>query len=404
MVKRFLLHPYKNIDNYTYIDELSKLNALCEKYKSKSVLAIDTEFVRTQTLKPELGLIQVFDGEEVALIDPIAINDLSAFSNILVDENIVKVAHSCSEDLETLWYHLNIIPIPIFDTQIAAAFLDLGPTIGYANLVEKLFAINLDKGESRTDWIIRPLSAAQCRYAAADVTHLMAVYEHLFPQIVSKRVLDMVYDEVASLGVKKSHQLPSDLAYLQVKNNWKLQGTRLSALQLLAKWRLDEARDKNKSVNFIIKEVALFELAYKLPVTQQMLFDCHNLYAKQARLYAETLLSIIREAKAKTPEQCPSKIQRLIEFKGYKPCAQILKDLVVQFSQQLDIPEGCVASKKQINQLLKWCWFSFDELEQMNLRPDLISGWRRELFLPHLNLNGNLRKTLAEYHEIMRSL
>ncbi len=398
------MHPYKHIDGYTYISEPSQLLTLCEKYQSTSVLAIDTEFVRTQTLKPEIGLIQVFDGNEVALIDPIAISDLSAFSKILTDNNIIKVAHSCSEDLETLWYHLDIIPSPIFDTQIAAAFLDLGPTIGYANLVEKLFEISIDKGESRTDWIGRPLSEAQCNYAAADVTHLMAIYEYLYPKIVAKDLLHVVYDEVASIGQKKARQLPSSLAYLQIKNNWKLQGNRLAALQLLAKWRLDEARDKNKSVNFVIKEVALFELAYKLPITQQMLFDCHNLYAKQARLYSDRLLEIIREAKAKAPQECPSKVQRLIEFKGYKPCAQAIKELVLNLSEQLNIPEGCIASKKQINQLLKWCWFSFDELEQINLRPDLLTGWRRELFLPYLNSDASIGKTLADYHEIMRSL
>ncbi len=398
------MHPYTQNYQYIYVDNANQLAELCEHYRSQPVLAIDTEFVRTQTLTPCLGLIQVFDGKQVALIDPIAITDLSKFADILINESIVKVAHSCSEDLETLWQHLDIIPKPVFDTQVAAAMLDIGPSIGYANLIENLFSITIDKGESRTDWLQRPLSEAQCNYASADVTHLMAIYENLLVPITEHGFLPYIYDEIQALGVKKSIAMPSDLAYLQLKNNWKLHGVKLQALKLLAQWRLDEARRLNKSINFIIKEVALFELAYKLPVTQQLLFDCHNLYAKQARLYGDQLLNIIRQAKATPIEACPPPIQRLIEFKGYKPCAQLLKELIEQISEEQRIPQACLASKKQLNQLLKWCWFNFDELENLGLLPDVLSGFRRDLFYPHVNENSLIGKKIAENHEIMRSL
>jgi ribonuclease D len=403
------LHPYNKIYDYLYINTAAQLSELCEHYATLDVLAIDTEFVRTQTLTPILGLIQVFDKEQVALIDPVAIEDLSEFATILTNTNIIKVAHACSEDLEALWHHLRVIPAPIFDTQFAAGVLGLGVSVGYANLVEKLFEISVDKGESRTDWIQRPLSAAQCAYASADVTHLMALYEHIFTQTQAVKKSHWVINEIHQLGIKKSMQLPSEIAYYSLKNNWKLKGKQLSALKALAKWRLEEARKENMSVNFVIKEIALFEIASKLPDTPQALFDCHNLYSKQARLYKDDLLTLCQAAKKDLSGQAVPRIQRLVEFSGYKACLSVIKELVDHIALEQDVPDTVLASKKQMNQLLKWCWFEFDELEFQGLNPDLLRGWRGDIFGAYLKGNQlfnqrNLPALIAGYHEIKRSL
>lgn len=403
------MHPYNKTYQYKYIDSEYELLELCEHYATLDVLAIDTEFVRTQTLTPMLGLIQVFDKENVALIDPVAIEDLSAFSAILENQNIIKVAHSCSEDLEALWHHLGVLPAPVFDTQFAAAMLDMGSSVGYANLVEQLFSITVDKGESRTDWISRPLSGAQCAYASADVTHLMALYEHLATQIEAKNKTTWVYDEIHQLGIKKSSLLPVHLAYFNFKNNWKLRGRQLAALQMLARWRLEVAREENMAVNFVIKELALFEVASTLPENSQALFDCHNLYSKQARLYKDILLTICKSAKAMAPEDYPPRIQRLIEFSAYKTCLALVKELTEQIALEVDVPVAVIASKKQMNQLLKWCWFDFDELQTQGLKPDLLVGWRGQLVREYLDgtktiNNSSLDSLIAGHHEIKRGL
>ncbi len=395
------MHPYNRTYQPLYIDTQSKLTELCAHYASQKVLAIDTEFVRTQTLTPLLGLIQVFDGVNVALIDPVALDSLTPFADVLANNKITKVAHSCSEDLEALWHHLEVIPSPIFDTQFASSLLDIGVSIGYANLIELLFEIQIDKGESRTDWIQRPLSSAQCEYAAADVTHLMAIYEVLAPKIEARAMTSWVYQEVEQIALKKSLPLPSELAYLQLKNVWKLNRKSLSAFQKLAQWRLDLARQENKSVNFVIKEVALFEVAMKLPQTSQALFDCHNLYSRQARLYSDELLAICRQSAQLDNADCPAKIQRLIEFSGYKKALALCKDTIDKVALQHEIPVSTLASKKQINQLLKWFWFDFDELAVQGLQPDLISGWRANVLGEHLQ---DIQTKVAQQHEIKRSL
>ena len=395
------MHPYNKTYEYYYVDKVSQLEPLCAGYLQQRILAIDTEFVRTQTLTPILGLIQVFDGTQVALIDPIAIKDLSAFSSILSNQDIIKVAHSCSEDLEALWHHLNVLPIPVFDTQFAAGLLDLGTSVGYANLVEQLFEVQVDKGESRTDWTQRPLSEAQCAYASADVTHLMALYEHLSALTEARNLTPLVYQEIASLGSKKSTPVSADCVYMNLKNAWKLGRKNLAALKALAKWRLETARVQNKSVNFVIKEAALLELAIKLPQTNQALFECHNLYSRQARLYADDLLAICRECIDLSPEQCPPKLQRLIEFSGYKQAVLVIKEMIEEVAVSHEIPVAMLASKKQINQLLEWFWFTFNEVAEQDGQVDLLSGWRYQLLAPHLK---SMQTKLAGYHEIKRGL
>ena len=403
------MHLYNKTYQYKYIDSHAELDELCKHYAKLEVLAIDTEFVRTQTLTPMLGLIQVFDKENVALIDPVAIKDLSAFSAILENKNIIKVAHSCSEDLEALWHHLGVLPAPVFDTQFAAGMLDIGSSVGYANLVEQLFDISVDKGESRTDWISRPLSDAQCAYASADVTHLMALYEHLASQIEAKHKTTLIYDEIHQLGIKKSSLFPAHLAYFNLKNNWKLRGKQLAALQMLARWRLELAREENMAVNFVVKEVALFEIASTLPDNSQALFECHNLYSKQARLYKDILLTICKSVKDMAAEDYPPRIQRLVEFSAYKICFALVKEVVDKIALDEDIPVAVIASKKQMNQLLKWCWFEFDELQAQGLKPDLLTGWRGELIRKYFDgtktiNNSSLDSLIAGHHEIKRGL
>lgn len=395
------MHSYQHIHRFHYIDDFHSLSEVCQQFSTCSVLAIDTEFVRTKTLRPILGLIQIFDGTDVYLIDPIAIEDLSELATILNTPTIIKVAHSCSEDLEAIWHHLNVVPTPIFDTQFAASLLGEGNSIGYANLVEKLFSITLDKGESRTDWTQRPLSDAQLKYAAADVTHLMAIYEALNQQVSAVNKLDIVFDEIKQLSVKKTSELPSQFAYLNLKNIWRLKPKQLATIQKLAEYRVDVARQNNISLNFVIKEQALFDIAVQMPTNTAQLFQIKSLFAKQAREHGTTIIDICAECSTLSIEQCPNKLQRLIEFAGYKGTLQSLKELIEECANKNDIPPAVLASKKQMNQMLKWLWFDNDDLALQGLKPDLLLGFRYDLLKDYLT---DFISKMAQQHEIKRSI
>ncbi|WP_371192877.1 ribonuclease D [Glaciecola sp. SC05] len=369
---------------YEYICDEAALNNLCDDLRQASVVTLDTEFVRTRTLKPQLGLLQVYDGKRLALIDPVLISDLSAFTQILTNENIVKVLHSCSEDIEALHTNLGVTPNPLFDTQFAASILGKGASIGYANMVETFFSISLDKGESRTDWMARPLSNNQLDYAAADVTYLMAAYDELASELEERNLTHCVFSESEALILKKTHPFPAEYAYLTLSNNWKLSPRSLYALKHLAHWRLDLARLEDIAINFVIKEASMFEIAMKLPQNSSQLHQIHGLFGKQLRLYANDILRIVNDARSASEEMFPAKPQRLIDFQVHKKATADIKLIIEETAEKTGIPSPVLASKKQIGQVLRWCWVTQDETELQGLKPDLLTGWRRVLFIERL--------------------
>nr|WP_168710932.1 ribonuclease D [Ningiella ruwaisensis] len=381
------------LDNlaFTYITDSQSLRKLCESLSAVSAFAMDTEFVRTRTLYPDLGLIQVFDGHHLALIDPVLIDDLTPFCDLLNNQNITKVLHSCSEDIDALHRNLGTVPQPLFDTQFAASLLGKGASIGYANLVSEMFDISLDKGESRTDWIARPLSDSQLSYAAADVTYLLAAYQVLNEQIQTQGLHECVIQESQQLIHKKTTLFPAEYAYLLYSNNWKLRGKHLLAFKLLAKWRMELAREQNVAINFIIKESSMIEIAQKLPLNISQLHQLHALFGKQIRLYGNTIIAIVEKANAADESEYPPRVKRLMEFSSYKKAMSDLKAIVDTSARQHNIPEAVLASKKQLTQVLKWCWFSLDECALQGIKPDLLSAWRRPLVIDALEQHFDYR-------------
>jgi ribonuclease D len=334
--------------------------------------------------KRQLGLIQVYDGEHLGLIDPVALDDMSAFNAILSNPNIVKVLHSCSEDLDALWSNLKVIPEPLFDTQFAAKLLDMGLSLGYANLVEQMLSVHVDKGESRTDWISRPLSAQQLEYAAADVYYLLPVYRQLAERIHDIGQSSWVFAESHFLALKKRTELPPDLAYLSLKNNWKIGAQSRQALKDIASWRLQQAQQRDMAINFVLREQGMLEVAMKLPENKATLFQLPSITPKEARIHTDILLELVLKARETATVDCPPRIQRLTDFGDYKKAFAALKELCEELAVKHHTRVEILASKKQLNQWIKWCWFDIDELDAMQLQPDIVSAWRREIFADDL--------------------
>src|SRR5690606_13689065 len=126
---------------------------------------------------PKVALIQVADASSITLIDPLTIHDWEPFRALMTNEHIAKIFHSCSEDLLVFFSFLGILPGPIFDTQIATALLNEGVGLSYQNLVKLRFDVDLPKGETRSDWLQRPLTQEQLDYAALDVAYLYETWQ-----------------------------------------------------------------------------------------------------------------------------------------------------------------------------------------------------------------------------------
>ena len=368
---------------YQLIEDFISLQNLCQQYSNASVLAIDTEFVRTRTLYPKLGLLQIFDGEQLALIDPIAIDDLSPFWQLLADANITKVLHACSEDLEVFLTSANCKPVNLIDSQIMMSFLGYGLSMGYAAMVEHFTGIKLDKSESRTDWTKRPLSQNQLDYASADVEHLFSIYPKLVTQTEQAGWFSYAKQETQLLIDKKFTSIDEDQLYRQVKLAWRLNTKQLNVLQHLAKWRYQQAKARDLPLGFVVKEHTMMAVAANNPENLSAMNKLDGAEVLDIRHKGKAMLSVLKQASQDNEANYPQKIQRLDEYPGYKQTFKNVKTFISMVSEKYDLAIENLASKKQINQFLTW-YFDLNEAKVLSIDtgvyPDILIAWRKELF------------------------
>ena len=358
----------KNLVDTTpvWIDGAAELAELCERLRTQGAVALDTEFMRSRTFYPLPALVQLGDGKRCYLIDNLAIEDLEPLRALLVDTRVVKIMHSCSEDLETLDRLLGVIPEPIFDTQIAAAISGMRSGLGYAATVSALLQIDLPKSETRSDWLQRPLSESQKNYAALDVAWLPLVYALLLKKLREQDRLEWLREDCKALVEAARNPEPFDQYYRKVKGAWRLNSDQLAVLQDLCAWREREARARNMPRNHLLKENVCLSLAQAMPKYLATLAQ-PGLEGKTLRKYGETLLEIITAA-GEREDKPPRLPQPLNRAEG-----EVLKSLreeVNRLAEVADLPPEILVRKKELEALVQ------------SDAPDLegrLCGWRRQV-------------------------
>ncbi|MEH6529713.1 MAG: ribonuclease D [Photobacterium frigidiphilum] len=366
--------------NFEIITTTQRLDTICDHARTHSVVMLDTEFVRTRTLYPKLGLIQMFDGDNLVLIDPIEIEDLTPFWDLLRDQSVIKVLHACGEDLEVFQHHAGCLPTPMIDTQLMAAFLGHGVSAGFGSLVSEYVGVDLEKGEARTNWLARPLTDKQLDYAAADVFYLLPLYETLLEKVKAKGWMDALELECAALMQKRTKGIDLDKAYRLVKNAWQLNPKQLAVLQQAAKWRILEARKRDIALNFVVKELHIWKLA-KYNIQSKSVMSTEGFESMEIQRHANRLLRIVQDVEDIPAEQYPEKIIRLVDLSGYKQVVKHIKDVVTKVEVETGLAPEFLASKKQINQLISWAWKYQKSDDKL---PDMLKTWRKPLFEEHV--------------------
>lgn len=361
--------------NYQIITTQQQLEQVCQQAQQVSTVMLDTEFVRTRTYYPQLGLIQLFDGENLSLIDPLAIEDMSAFAQLLSNTNVLKVLHACGEDLEVFHNSFGCLPTPMVDTQIMAAFLGHGLSTGFASLVGNYLSIELDKSESRTDWLARPLSDKQLDYASADVFYLLPLYTKLLEEIQVAGWWEAAQQESKLIAAKRVKNVDFANAYLDIKGAWQLNPRELATLKPLATWRVKEAIRRDLALNFIFKENDLLTVA-RLGIQNRQRMEQEGMDPRSVQRHSARIISIVKEARDVPADAYPAKIERLMDLPGYKQLFKTLKDEVKVASQSSGLATEFLASKKQLNQIISWVWKRNRDESRL---PDLMQGWRLEI-------------------------
>lgn len=366
-----------------YVQDEQQLVEICQQLEKASLLAIDTEFVRTRTYYPKLGLLQVCDGKILALIDPVTIKNLSPFWQLLTNVNIRKVLHACSEDLE-VFLRANCQPENMIDSQIMMAFLGHGLSMGYAAMIQHFEGIALDKSESRTDWLKRPLSARQIEYAQADVEFLIQVYPKIMKQLEQKQFVAYSLEESQKLINKKFTPINRNLLYLNIKQCWRLNREQLNRLKHLAKWRYDRAQQRDLPLNFVVKEATLLSVAQYNPTNVGAMANIQGIDILDVRHQGKAMLAILRQAANDNKDSYPELIVRLDQYPSYKGSYKKVKNFINSVAEKEGVSADILASKKQINQFLM-VYFNINSAKEHTQQIDFLQGWRFELFGKQLN-------------------
>lgn len=290
-----------------YIATAQGLEASLPRWQQASPLALDTEFIRVDTFFPRLGLLQLGDGQGEALVDPVAIGELSCLAPLLGRDGPLKILHACSEDLEVLSV-LNPGGIGVVhDTQIALALLGEGLQVGYQKALQLVLEIDIPKDASRSDWLQRPLSQQQRDYAALDVRHLPALYAELKTRLVARGLWD-IYVAECDESCRLATPVDPDTTWQDHPNAWRLRRGELAVLKALMAWREREAVSRDVPRGHLLKPLSVFELARRQPKNVFGFSDIPELNPRVARRDGEALLALITTARELPDDQQPQRL------------------------------------------------------------------------------------------------
>jgi ribonuclease D len=353
------------------ITDTGALAALCARLAGEPFVTVDTEFMRERTYYPELCVVQIAGAGDVAVVDALAPGlDLTPLGALLANTSVTKVFHACRQDVEIFLLKFGVVPVPIFDTQVAAMVAGFGDQVGYETLVSALAQGGIDKAHRFSDWQARPLSPAQIAYAAADVTYLRVVYERLLERLERDERLDWVAEEMAALADPRSYRADPDEAWRRLR----LRGgnpRQLALIQAIAAWREREAARINIPRQRLIKDEQIPELAALAPDDADGLTRVRGI----SKGFAEgrsgaALLAVIAKIRA-LPEQALPAMPRGRETVRPSPAlVALLKVLLTERADRHNVAAKLIASSDEIDQL------AGEDTPELAC----LTGWRAEVF------------------------
>jgi ribonuclease D len=353
-----------------WIDEPEALRARIAAWQGQARVGLDTEFIRERTYYPQLALVQLSVPGEVLLVDPLAEGVAEALRPLLLDPGMLKIMHSASEDLQALLRGCQALPAPMFDTQVAAALAGMGGGLGYQKLVEKVTGVALEKGETRSDWLRRPLSESQLRYAADDVLHLHELHAVLDARLRWLGRLDWLMADGERALQSAASEGDDPMPHLALRNAQTLDAAGQARVRRLLMWRDAEARRSDRPKGWVLDN----ELAVQL---SRRPFD--NFHA----------FNVLLDANPKAPRRARKELFELLtrpldEDEGQLPLnragealdkqrLRTMQEAVAALAGSLGIPEGLLCARRHLEALLDGRGW-----------PEALQGWRRSLLEPVL--------------------
>jgi ribonuclease D len=347
------------------------LEDACSRLAELPFVTVDTEFMRETTYYSKLCLIQMAGpGSEGVLVDPLAPEiDLAPFFRLMADERVVKVFHSARQDLEIIWTQGNVIPTPLFDTQIAAMVCGYGDSVSYEQLANDLAKARIDKSSRFTDWSRRPLSDAQISYALSDVIHLIPVYEALRDELERTGRTGWLEDEMKILTSPETYRNDPDRAWMRLAGRMR-KPREIAVLIEVAAWREREAQTRDVPRARVMKDEAVIDVAVSAPRSAEALGRLRSIpNGFERSRSAADILEAVERGLARDPATVPMPA-RSRQRAGGGAVVELLKVLLKAVAEQERVAPKVIAT--------------VDDLEAIAEHNDAdvaaLVGWRRKLF------------------------
>ena len=355
---------------FQFIQQQQDLTPVLEKMDRNEVYGLDTEFIKVDTLWPKLGVFQINVENNVYLLDGTTL-DLSEFWNKLFRAQ-QNVFHACSEDIDLIYHYAQHKTLNnVFDTQVGMSFLGHGLQVSYQNALKQMLDVDIDKGETRSNWLARPLSPAQLSYAANDVLYLMNLSEKVKQELDSKSLLNFALEDCQHLTQEIATETPLHLLYQDI-GNYRHSRRQLMQLQQLAVWREHMVKALNTPRSFILKNSSIIDLVEKNPKNAFQLSGVKDIRQNVVREHGKTILDLVKFL----PEQAdwPLRMARPIRHSS-KDVGEKIDHLIQNVVNETSIPKEVLMRKKWMNALHQHVVFHNDEQDL----PDYLLGWRYDL-------------------------
>ncbi|MBB3919634.1 ribonuclease D [Rhizobium fabae] len=354
------------------IETTADLAAACKELAKSDFITIDTEFLRETTFWPELCLIQMASPTLEVLVDPLAKGiDLAPFFELMADTKVLKVFHAARQDIEIIFNRGNLIPHPIFDTQVAAMVCGFGDSVSYDQLVSRIKNVHIDKSSRFTDWSRRPLSDKQLEYALADVTHLRDVYLSLKAELDREGRTSWLSEEMDILEARETYDMHPDDAWQRLKMRLR-KPQELAVLKYVAAWREREARARNVPRSRVLKDDAIYEIAQQQPKDTEGLGRLRTIPKGWERSTSgAAVVEAVNVALALPKADMPHAPRQAQAPEGAAAAVELLKVLLKLISEKHGVAPKVIANSEDL-----------DKIAADGEKADVaaLHGWRRDLF------------------------
>jgi ribonuclease D len=362
------------------------LPELCAHLAASRQFGFDTEFVGENTYHPHLCLIQVATAERIILIDPLTTGPLDAFWKLVVDPANEVIVHAGREEVRLCRYWTGQTPGKLVDLQLAAGLAGLAYPLGHGTLVSQVLRVQLQKGETLTEWGKRPLTPAQIRYAYDDVRYLLPIWDRLGNELERRGRRDWLHEEVNRLTANAAPEDPVQEKWRKLRGLGSLDRRRLAVVRDLFAWREEKAATTNRPARTIIRDDLIVEIARRNPQRERDLHPVRGL----AKRDLDSIFRTVEYARQLPREQWPELAEREQDSPQVGWLAGVLNAALGDFCVRQRLATNLVATSQDVKLLVR-SRVTGQPLPVVSL---LTQGWRARHVLPELLAVLDGRRTL----------